>query len=339
MALSGAVFLVGGEKMDALDAVRVADIFHLGRPIGALEFVARGQLNPLGVHRLLTDKGCFAVKQFDAAPRTAALAIEATAFKMGLPIPEPMQTRDGQPFATFRTGERTLWIRVYRWVPSAALHWGCVEPEIAFEVGKLMAAIHRLPVAEEDLVEQSWSPLTETGWTELTERARARQLPWADELHRAMPILLKLEAYLVENTSNEEAPVPSQRDLHPPNIVRTPDSALFVVDWDSAGPAIARHDVAEFALVWATPEGGQPLESSVHAFIDGYREGGGRYASQGPTDLLHKQQTSHWWLVYNIKRDVSDRSGPDAELTPALLRKVASWDTDRLKRLAELLDY
>jgi len=325
--------------MDALDAARVADIFQLGRPRGALEFVARGQLNPLGVCRLPTDTGCFAVKQFDAAPRSAALAIEATAFEMGLPVPEPMQAHDGQFFATFQTAERTLWIRAYRWVPGAALRWGCTDPAIAFEIGKLMAAIHRLPVTRQDLMEPSWAPLTETGWFDLADRARGRRLPWADDLLRAMPVLLEQEAYLVKNTSDDEAVVPSQRDLHPPNIVRTPDSALFVVDWDSAGPVIARHDVAEFALVWATPEDGQPVEAAVHAFIDGYRKGGGRYESQGPADLLHKQQTLHWWLAYNIRRDIGDRPGPDAELTPALLRKAASWDIDRLKRLAEVLDH
>ena len=325
--------------MDAFDAGSVGNLFQLGRPIGSLEFVARGQLNPLGVCRLQTDRGCYAVKRFDAAPRTAALAIESAAFKMGLPMPEPMRTSDGQFFASYRAGEQTLWIRVYRWVPGAALNWGCVDPDISVEIGKLMAAIHRLPVAAEVLLEDPWSALTETVWAELAECAKARRVSWAEELHRAMPLLLSQEAYLVENSSKEEAAVPSQRDLHPPNIVRTPASAYFVVDWDSAGPVVARHDVAKFALVWATPEDGQPLAAAVHAFIDGYRECGGQYKSQGQTDLLHQQKTLHWWLTFNIRRDLSDRPGPDAELTPALLRSVTSWDTDRLQHLADLLDY
>lgn len=328
--------------MDAFDVASVADLFQLGRPIGALEFVARGQSNPLGVCRLQTDSGWYAVKRFDDAPRAAALAIETAAFKVGLPMPKPMRTRDRQLSAIYRAGDRTLWIRVYHWVPGAALDWGCVDPDISVEIGKLMAAIHRLPVAAEDLREDpslQWSALTENGWTELAECASARRVPWAAALRRAIPLLLSQEAYLARNSPKEEAAVPSQRDLHPPNIVRTPAAAFFVLDWDSAGPVVARHDVAKFALVWATPEHGQPLAAAVHAFIDGYRECGGRYESQGPTDLLDQQKTLLWWLAFNIRRDVSERPGPAADLTPALLHRVASWDTARLRRLAALLDY
>lgn len=328
--------------MDAFDAARVADHFQLGCPAGALQFVTRGQRNPLGVCRLETDKGCYAVKRFDTAPTAASLAIETAASKAGLPMPKPIRTPCGQLSTSYQAGGQTLWIRVYRWVPGATLDWGCVNPGISLEIGKLMAAIHRLPVAAEDLLEEpslQWSVLTESGWAELAESASARRMLWAEALHRAIPVLIGQEAYLIKNSSKDEVAVPSQRDLHPPNIVRTPASAFFVIDWDSAGPVVDRHDVAKFALVWATPKDGQPLAAAVHAFIDGYRECGGRYQSQGPTDLLYQQKTLHWWLVFNIRRDLSDRPGPDTDLTSALLQRVVSWDTDRLQSLADLLDY
>ena len=328
--------------MDALDAAHVADLFRLGRPASSLELVARGQHNPLGVSRLRTASGCYAVKGFEAAPSVTALAIETAAFAAGLPIPEPIRTRDGALFARHRAGESDVWVRVYRWVPGAALNWGIADPPVSFEIGRLMATIHRLPVASDALKEapaQAWSPLGERGWAGLAKRALARGLPWADALGAAVPRLLDQEAYLMRHGPEVAATVPSQRDLHPPNVVRTPAGALYVVDWDSAGPVVARHDVAEFALVWATPAHGPPLGAAVHAFIDGYRAGGGHYHSEGSADLLTRQKTALWWLALNVRRDLGERPGPDLELTPALLSRAASWDADDLRSLADLLDH
>ncbi len=52
----------------------VADAFGLGRP-GKVLHGGRGQKNALGVVRLETPSGCFAIKRFKDKPRPAALAV------------------------------------------------------------------------------------------------------------------------------------------------------------------------------------------------------------------------------------------------------------------------
>ncbi|MEM7172411.1 MAG: phosphotransferase [Pseudomonadota bacterium] len=258
------------------DAREVAVLFGLGQPSGKLELAARGQQNSFGVHRLQTDRGCYAVKQFDVPPSSAALAVEAAAFQAGLPLPEPIKTNAGDFAASLQVDGQRRWLRVYRWVTGTAMPWGLVDPEISFEIGSLMAAVHLLPVPESELSEPPWLPLTESGWIELASRAKAQGVAWTKDLKHAVPSLLKQEEFLVVNSFEGEARVPSHRDLHPPNIIKSTHSKLCVVDWDAAGTVVGRHDVANFALVWATPEGNDPNPAAVHAFIDGYRKGGGQ---------------------------------------------------------------
>ena len=71
----------------------VAHAFDLRRPHGTV-YAGCGQKNPLGVLRLQTSQGCFAVKRFAHAPRCGALAIESAAYAAGFPMLRPFWTID-----------------------------------------------------------------------------------------------------------------------------------------------------------------------------------------------------------------------------------------------------
>src|SRR4029453_10051696 len=71
----------------------VAHAFDVGRPHGAV-YAGCGRKNPLGVLRLQTSQGCFAVKRFAHVLRGGALAIEPTAYAAGFPMPRPLWTID-----------------------------------------------------------------------------------------------------------------------------------------------------------------------------------------------------------------------------------------------------
>ena len=139
-------------------------------------------------------------------------------------------------------------------------------------------------------------------------------------------------------TVSDEPVVPSQRDLHPPNIMQCVDGSHVVVDWDAAGPVHAREEVAKYALVWASAPGQSYVREAVQAFIQGYREAGGHFASRGILDLTHQARSLLWWLAYNVCRDVSAKPGPDPTLTPALLSSVHALDLERLKQTAVLFE-
>ena len=313
----------------------LAHTFDLGQPHSAIQ-AGRGQTNRLGVLRLETSKGSFAVKRFEIAPKPVALLIEETAYKTGFPMPQPIWARDGQPYATYLNAGNTVWVRVYSWVEGTPYDWGFVSPEVSTQIGRLLAALHALPLPDSELQDESWMPLGRSSWEQLAQRATAKGMDWALSLQSKISILVEWEEYVLSSTVSDEPVVPSQRDLHPPNVIRCFDGSHVVVDWDAAGPMNAREDVARFALVWAAAPGRLPQQDAVHAFIWGYREAGGYFESRGILDLTHQARTRLWWLAYNVRRDVSDHPGHEPDLTSALLSSVHPLDLEVLKQTAAL---
>jgi hypothetical protein len=315
----------------------LARAFGLERPRTVVH-AGCGQKNPLGVLRLETSQGAFAVKRFEHEPRRVALAIESAAYAAGFPMPQPLRTIDGKLYVAYRHTGSPVWTRVYAWVEGSAYDWGAVDPRLSHQMGKLLAALHALPVPAEALQEDPWRPLGWSGWEQLTAQAMAKGVAWAQTLREKIPALVEWEEHVLACTVSDEQLVPSQRDLHPPNIIRCVDGRHVVVDWDAAGPVNAREEVAKFALVWASAPGQSPSKAAVQAFIRGYRAAGGHFVSRGILDLTHQARTLLWWLAYNVRRDVSENPGPDPDLTPALLAGVREFDLGRLQQTAVLFE-
>ena len=297
-----------------------------------------GQKNPLGVLRLQTSQGCFAVKRFEHAPRYGALAIESAAYDAGFPMPRPFWTTDGKLYTTYQHQGSPVWVRVYAWVEGFAYDWGAVDPQLSHRIGGLLAALHALPVPAEALQEDPWMPLGWSGWEQLTAHAIAQGVAWAPTLRQQLPTLIAWEEHVLVSTVSDEPVVPSQRDLHPPNVMQCVDGSHVVVDWDAAGPVNAREEVAQYALVWAAAPGQSYVREAVQAFIQGYRAAGGHFASRGILDLTQQMRSRLWWLAYNVCRDVSETPGPDPDLTPALLSSVHTLDLEKFKQTAALFE-
>ena len=213
----------------------LAHAFDLGQPHVAV-YAGCGQKNPLGVLRLQTSRGCFAVKRFEHAPRCGALAIESAAYAAGFPMPQPFRTTDGKLYITYWHQGSPVWVRVYAWVEGSAYDWGAVDPKLSHHIGGLLAALHALPVPAEALQEDPWMPLGWSGWEQLTEHATAQGVAWAPTLRQKLPTLVAWEEHVLVYTVSDEPVVPSQRDLHPPNVMQCVDGSHVVVDWDAAGP-------------------------------------------------------------------------------------------------------
>lgn len=138
---------------------RVARTFGLGQP-GTAVPAGRGQKNPLGVLRLESSSGCFAVKRFTEEPRPAALAVESAAYASGFPMPTPVRTTGDEPYAVCSHDGSPAWVRVYPWMPGSAYDWGVVAPRLSFRVGGLLAALHALSVPVDARREEPWSGAT-----------------------------------------------------------------------------------------------------------------------------------------------------------------------------------
>jgi Ser/Thr protein kinase RdoA (MazF antagonist) len=308
-----------------------ARAFDLGTPRANFVFAGRGQTNPLGVLRLETDQGAFAIKRFTVPPRPAALAIESAAFTGGVPMPRPVQTTSGEPAATYQTNSGLVWVRAYSWIEGEPGDWGRVSEGASFEVGQLMARVHALSVAPEVLVEEPWQPPGGTGWRVLAEAASAAGHAWAELLFEKIPLLV--EAERGQTASLNERTSPSQRDYHPPNLITPAVGPRVLVDWDAAGAAVARTEAFKFAVIWATPEGERPERELVQAFLRGYRAAGGLLEPPSMAEIVRLAQPNAWWIWFNVNRDLSDDPGPDPELVPALLSGLQPIDIAGLTAL------
>jgi hypothetical protein len=193
----------------------VARTFGLGQPGPAVP-AGRGQKNPLGVLRMESSSGRFAVKRFTEEPGPAALAVEFAAYASGFPMPTPVRTTGDEPYAVCSYDGSPVWVRVYSWVPGSPYDWGVVEPRLSFRIGGLLAALHALPVPVDALREEPWNPLRRAGWVELSDAAAVRAVAWASVLRSMVATLVEWEERVVEWTLSDEPVVPSQRDLHPP---------------------------------------------------------------------------------------------------------------------------
>jgi len=310
--------------------------FDLGQVQG-LTVAGVGQVNPLGVLRLETSKGRYAIKQMDREPKRLALRIESIAFESGFPMSEPILTRTAQRYAVLPHQHRPIWVRAYRWVDGTPYAWGHVSTGASTEVGRLLALLHALPVPMGELRDDvPWSALGSDGWAELASRGLQLGLPWGPVLRDRVATLTSLEAHILHHFVTDEPMVPSQRDLHPPNVIRGPEGRHRLVDWDAAGPVNAREEVATFALVWATPPGESPRADAVQAFIHGYRGAGGRFETRGIADFTHQLSSRLNWVRYNLERDLELRPDAQPGLTLALLSGVQSLDLNALTQTAAL---
>lgn len=318
-------------RLPAFSEETCARAFALGAPAADFVFAGRGQTNPLGVLRLETDTGAFAIKRSTMPPRPAALAIERAAFAAGIPMPRPIQTTSTGPAATYQTNTGLVWVRAYSWIEGEPGDWGQVSESASFEVGQLVARVHALSVAPELLHEEPWRPPGEAGWRLLAEAATTAGHAWGQLLFEKIPLLMEAERH--QATSVNDRTSPSQRDYHPPNLITPALGPRVLVDWDAAGPAVARTETFKFAVVWATPEGERPDRELVRAFLRGYRAAGGQIEPPTPSEIVRQAQPNPWWIGFNVQRDLSDDPGPDPDLVPALLAGVQPVDIEALTAL------
>jgi hypothetical protein len=319
-----------------LSEERCAHDFGLGKPLREFVAAGRGQTNPMEVLRLETDRGLFAVKRWSDPPHAAAMRVERAAFEAGVPMPRPVLTVGGTPVAMYPRERGRLWVRVYSWIDGEAGDWGNVSEQASFQVGGIMAKIHGLQIPLLELVEERWVPPGTSGWAALAQRATSQRREWADLLREKVDILVAAERALERAASCRHSP--SQRDYHPPNVIEQPDGRRVLVDWDSAGAAVARQEALRFALIWATPDRGGPLRELVKSFIRGYRDAGGELPSPALDELLDQAHPPVWWIWFNVRRELDEQPTPLPGLTAALLSGVKAIDVEEVERVRMLFE-
>jgi hypothetical protein len=214
--------------LDSRDGAQIADAYQLGDAPVLSGPVARGEVGQ--VWRLTTSLGSWAVKE-PFEPLSIAEADDDAAFQdvvaaAGVSMPAVVRAATGQVVATVGRSH----VRVYEWVDL-----GERDPRLdPATVGRLVASIHRVRHIGENPVDPWYTdPIGADRWDDLVGRLTAAEAPFASQLADLRDELVALETLLEYPTDLQSC----HRDLFADNVLRTPDGALCVIDWENSGLA------------------------------------------------------------------------------------------------------
>jgi Ser/Thr protein kinase RdoA (MazF antagonist) len=137
---------------------------------------------------------------------------------------------------------------------------------------------------------------------------------WAGRLDALLPTLQTLCGITKAPTSL----VCCHRDLHPDNVLVTPEGQFAVLDWDNLGPADPSQELASVVLHWfadhTTAQG-----AFIRSFLEAYRSAGGIGALTAIDDFAMHMATSLNFLVLQLQRAGDPRAVAEIEQMLSLL--------------------
>lgn len=273
-----------------------AEAFGLGA-LHTAEGVVGGLSNDLW--QVQTDDGSFAVKAMRVNATSpgfrdnieAAYAVEAEAFRRGVPCPEPIALPSGRCLGDV---EGRL-VRVHRWCEGRTP----ISGEFMVEAGRLIARIQCAGNAHE-LLPLDDEPWDATDWSRVADHPQMPE-PLAARLRDAAPSLAALEQTTAASgllTTHG----PSHGDLDPKNALIV-DNQLLALDWDAAGVQPVVREAVSVALDWSTNEAG------FAQVLDSYARESGEVIPQEPWVFGGWVSAQGGWLVYNATEEIATEAG------------------------------
>jgi Ser/Thr protein kinase RdoA (MazF antagonist) len=288
----------------------VAAAFGAGRPTAPLARVAGGISHPL--FSLRTTTGRYAAKRLRVVDQPwwwedyhAAARIERAARADGVSMPGRRQPH---------VVALELDAAVHHW----QLHHWCdgrapTEPDdaIADWTGSTLALLHRRPAG--DRLEQP-APYPITAWHEWLE---GRDGGFTQQIRRHLPTVAAALEHL-RRPCPPLTPVTTHRDIKPDNVLVTGRGPVLL-DWDSAGPDTAEHELVRTALAMGF-EQQRPFTRTVAA----YHRAGGRPVPADPA-LFHgvvraQLRTAEWLLWRALGHRGDDAAAREQAATECLAR-------------------
>lgn len=251
-------------------AGRLATAFGLGPVSGQMTHVERQWTGHLW--DLTTTRGRWVVTALADFLVPANIETEATfveqAIAAGVIAPEPVRTTSG-PFVLDLDG--ASW-RVHRWIQLGPPSPLPPLPEVAAEGGRILARLHNLDIEPPGPVSpwltQRW---TEARWLQIVDAARAAGKLWADDLGRATPGFIELDAVCDPRDPNERAVL--SKAFHAPSAVRLAGAnRLVAVNWEHTSAVPKDWDLGSAVMAWSETVKNDYDLVAARAFFDGYRE-------------------------------------------------------------------
>lgn len=292
----------------------LAERFQLGTCLAAPVPAAHGWGDHNTLWKLRTSEGVWAIKQVARRlPNDTAspFAIEMAAHLAGIPSPRPVASADGNCYALLDG----VPFRCHEWVDGQAKVNEDVSPVEARRMGERVSRLHGLSIPATPPAESVLFSNDE--WRALASRGLERSAPWAELMKREASTLARIQRAAQAMSADDEA-VGSHRDLGAHNVLFQA-SDLLLIDWDAAGPARPKTELAVVAMLWSQKRSNGYDAKRTVAFLRGYRQGGGEIESDDPARLIEWLDGLVWWMHENVEMALLQPSEHQDRLTEQLL--------------------
>ncbi|BEL02819.1 hypothetical protein Q0Z83_010100 [Actinoplanes sichuanensis] len=302
----------------------VTRAFGTGQPTDAPVRVDGGVSH--AVFRLTTTTGRYAAKRLNTVDERwwwdayhEAARIEARAAAAGVSLPTRLEPLVAELDVD---GVRQHW-QMHRWSDGRRP----TDPAgdgLADWTGATLALLHRDPAGGAP----ERAPLYPlTSWHEWLGE---QDTPFTRQVREHLPTVAAALEHLAQPGPPLTA-VLSHRDVKPDNVLLTDDGPVLL-DWDSAGPDIAEHEILRSALAMGF-EAREPFERTIAAYL----RAGGRALPADPA-IFHgiveaQLRTAEWllWRALGHRHDEPAERDHAARECPARLRGAA----ESLRRIPE----
>ncbi len=319
--------------MNTFQVARLCTLFSLGEPLQP-QVVQGGLLHR--IWRLQTSRGTFAVKQLnpaimrkpdirDAYRLTERIAATMAAHGVSAAVALKGEGNGG----TVQEISEDTFI-VYNWVDGETLSIKAVVPERTRLIGTILARMHSLPQQFSDLTPLHWEPFSEDEWDMLTFQAADRDIPWAQQVRNALPLLNEWNRLYTEaNAILSQTSVVSHRDLDQKNVLWRDATSPVVIDWEAAGLTNPTMDVVGAALSWSGQSVQPPQEDSFHALLEGYVSEGGVIHDPGIVAMYGVIGNWLGWLLFNMHRSLGESVNTEDERLLGIRETTSTLSTLR----------
>lgn len=243
----------------------------------------------------------WAVKRalFDAAADGAVqreVAFRNVAVAAGVGAAEPRKSPAGRYVEEIDGAS----VRVAGWLPGRSPDRADVGG--AQWLGRTLGILHGLDYPADGFA----VPLAESVpdaavWPELVELAQAADLPWAEDLRAAVPLLQEFAASWSDDGGAPR--VVSHRDVQPANVVVDPARGEFkLLDWDGVGLVNPARELVSRLVTWHV-HAGVVDEAGIDSTMRSYRGVGGPAVPQ-PDDVFGGAPDALGYLVREIRLSV-----------------------------------
>lgn len=296
--------------MKQSQAEQLCTAYGLGTLVAGPQAVSGGLLHHMW--RLTTTEGVFAVKQLNPAIMRKPGIHEA--YRLSEQIAQDMAARGIPALAALEHGRDQLYIAddtciVYPWVDGHTISAGPATPEQAYCLGTILAHIHALDLQYPTLPPLAWKHFHDEDWDILTFQAADMNLPWANPVRAALPMLMKYShCYEDVGKTLGQHLVVSHCDLDQKNVLwqQAPTPTPILIDWEAAGLINPTMELAGLALNWSGQPVGEADTDSFAAVMQGYVQADGKVQACG-IDAIHGH-IGTWlgWLLFNMRRSLGE---------------------------------